>query len=166
MNHILYRAAIILFVVQLISTDGHAQMKLTDLKSTLFEKDSLFWKSYNSCDLVSFRKFFTDDIEFYHDKGGVTLGIEALTNSISQNLCGKQGFKLRRAVVPGTLNIYPLEKNGTIYGALVSGEHDFFVTENNKPEFHSGRAKFSHLWILTGNEWKMSRVLSYDHHNP
>jgi hypothetical protein len=164
MNHIFFRTAIIVFLIQLITTDGKAQAKLTDLTSLISEKDSLFWKSYNSCDLVSFRTFFTDDIEFYHDKGGITLGIEALTSTMSQNLCGKPGFKLRRAVVPGTVKIYPLEKNGTIYGAVISGDHDFFVTENAKPEFHSGRAKFTHIWILTNKEWKMSRVISYDHH--
>ena len=162
----LLSTAIILAILQLLSNDTIGQIKLTDLQLTIHEKDSLFWTSYNNCDLASFRSFFTDDIEFYHDKGGLTLGVEALTSSMRQNLCEKKGFRLRRALVPGTVQIYPLEKNGTVYGAIISGDHDFFVTENGKPEFHSGQAKFTHVWLLKNNEWKMSRVLSYYHHNP
>src|SRR3954471_16725802 len=114
MKQILFKVAIIVLAIQFISFDGTAQNKLTDLQSTIHEKDSLFWNFYNNCDLASFKKYFTDDIEFYHDKGGITMGIEALTNSMRQNICEKKGFHLRRAEVLGTVQIYPLEKNGTI----------------------------------------------------
>jgi len=30
-----------------------------------------------------------DDVEFYHDQGGVTLGKEKLTESVKKNICGK-----------------------------------------------------------------------------
>ena len=166
MKNILTRSVILFMVLNLFAINSMAQTTLAELQSTIHNKDSVFWNSYNNCDVEAFRTFFTDDVEFYHDKGGITLGIEALTNSIRQNLCGRKDFRIRRALVKGTQEIFPLESNGKIYGAIISGDHDFFITENGKPEYHSGQAKFTHVWILKNNEWKMSRVLSYNHHTP
>ena len=161
-----FGVVILVLVFHLLPTNSFAQSTITELQSTIQKKDSLFWLSYNNCDVEGFRKFFTDDVEFYHDKGGITLGIEALASSVRQNLCGNQDFRIRRALVQGTLEIFPLENNGKIYGAIISGDHDFFITENGKPEYHSGQAKFTHVWLIKNKEWKMSRVLSYHHHAP
>ena len=157
------RLLITVTLTSFVSLIAQAQVQQANLQRTIYEKDSLFWKAYNDCDIAVFRKYVSDDVEFYHDKGGITSGIEALAASVENNLCKKPGFRLRRAVVPGTLQIYPLEKNGSVYGAVVSGDHDFFISENGKAEFHSGRAKFTHLWMLGKNEWKMKRIISYDH---
>ena len=152
-----------LIVAGCFTTKAIAQQDTTSIQELLKEKDSQNWNSYNRCDMVSFRQYISDDVEFYHDKGGITRGAAALVASVENNLCKKPGFHLRRAVVTGSLAIYPLEQNGATYGAVVSGQHDFFITENGKPEFNSGRARFTHLWILKNGAWKMTRILSYDH---
>jgi len=36
-------------------------------------------RSYNRCDLERFASFMADNVEFYHDQGGVTLGKADLT---------------------------------------------------------------------------------------
>ncbi|HSB91496.1 MAG TPA: nuclear transport factor 2 family protein [Flavitalea sp.] len=164
MRNTTFHALIGVLLLHMLPFTSDAQPKMTELQSTIHQLDSLFWASYNNCDITSFQKFFTDDVEFYHDKGGITLGLEALTTSVKQNLCGRKNFRIRRAPVQGTQRIYPLESNGSIYGAIISGDHDFFITENDKPEYHSGQAKFVHVWLLKNKEWKMSRVLSFDHH--
>jgi hypothetical protein len=51
--------------------------------------DAALFDSYNKCDLAKFESFFADDLEFYHDQGGVTLGKKALTDSVKNNICGK-----------------------------------------------------------------------------
>jgi hypothetical protein len=56
-----------------------------------------------------------------------------------------------------------LRNGDAVYGAIISGEHYFYVTENNKPEKREGLAKFTQLWLLKNNEWKMAVILSYDH---
>src|SRR5678816_593049 len=115
MKRTFLRTCMLLFLTQLLTNNSIAQLTVKELEKTIQEKDSLFWNAYNNCDLPNFRKYIADSVEFYHDKGGITLGIEALAKSIRENLCEKKGFRLRRALVQGTLSIYPMEKNGVIY---------------------------------------------------
>jgi hypothetical protein len=49
------------------------------------------------------------------------------------------------------------------YGAILTGEHVFYILEKGKSERLDGLAKFTHVWRFKDNEWKMHRVLSYDH---
>jgi len=65
------------------------------LTETILYKDSLFWNAYNNCNVNTFTDFFTEDIEFYHDKWGITLGAAALdasgpnaSRSIVSRSCG------------------------------------------------------------------------------
>lgn len=51
--------------------------------------DAALFDSYNKCDLEKFASFFVDNVEFYHDQGGVTLGRAALTDSVRKNICGR-----------------------------------------------------------------------------
>ena len=94
-----------------------------------------------------------DDVEFYHDQGGLTLGNAALTESIRKNICGH----VTRQLTPGTLKVYPMKG----LGAIEIGTHRFF--ENGSPTA-SGVAEFTMLWLYKDGAWKISRVLSYDHH--
>ena len=52
--------------------------------------DAALFDSYNKRDLAKFESFFVDDVEFYHDQGGVTLGKKALTEGVKNNICGKR----------------------------------------------------------------------------
>ncbi len=88
-----------------------------DLDKTLTALDAALFDSYNKCDLEKFSTFFVDDVEFYHDQGGVTLGKAALTDSVKKNICGK----VTRELVPGTLKVYYMKG----YGALEEGVHRF-----------------------------------------
>lgn len=132
--------------------------------ATILHLDSAFWKAYNNCDTSDYTKYLTDDVEFYHDKGGITLGAAALIESLEKNLCSNASYKLRREAVAGTVKVYPMANGNNIYGALITGEHLFYVTENGKPEYPDGRANFSQLWLLKDGIWKMARILSYNHH--
>jgi hypothetical protein len=139
---------------------GAQTANVTDI---IRQKDSIFWIAYNSCDVDGMKPFIADDVEFYHDKGGITLGWENFRNSIKNNLCGTNGYRLRREAVPNTVTIFPMNKDGNAYGAVISGQHYFYITETGKKERRDGLAKFTHLWLLKDGNWKMSRILSYDH---
>lgn len=125
-------------------------------------QDSLFWKGYNSCDLVLQGSLIADDIEFYHDKGGITLGKAAMLNSL-KNLC-KPGYKIRRAAINATIEIHVLKNNEVVYGAIITGTHQFYLKLGDKHEQLDGEAPFANLWLLKDGKWKLSRVFSFNHH--
>ena len=126
---------------------------------------STFWAAYNTCNLTAMPNFFTGDVEFYHDKGGITKGIDALMNVSKKNLCSNPDFRLRREALKQTLHVFPLYSDGNIYGAILSGEHVFYIIEKGK-EHLDGHANFTHLWLFKDGAWKMSRILSFDHRPP
>lgn len=130
-----------------------------DLTSTIVELDSLFWVTYNTCNLEQMRSFFSKDLEFYHDKGGLTTSPESLIESMKKGICLNDNSRLRRELVKSSLKVYPLNN----YGAILTGEHIFYIKEKGKPERPEGIAKFTHIWQHKNKEWKMTRVLSYDH---
>lgn len=71
---------------------------------------------------------------------------------------------MRREAVTGSVQVFPLENGGAIYGTNLSGEHVFTIWGKNKAEYPGGRARFTHIWLLQADGgWKMSRILSYDH---
>src|SRR5260370_14308945 len=70
-----------------------------ELDKAVASLDAALFDSYNRCDLQKFAAFFNDDVEFFHDQGGVTLGKEKLTDSVKKNICGK----VTRELVPGSL---------------------------------------------------------------
>jgi hypothetical protein len=64
---------------------------------------------------------------------------------------------VRRELVPGTLEVYPIAN----YGAVEIGVHRFLHPGNIKDV---GEAKFILLWQRNDGVWKVSRVISFDHH--
>ena len=153
----------ILFCTCAFSNFLSAQNEKQDLTRLILSKDSIFWAAYNTCDMKTMQQFIADDVEFYHDKGGITSGRENLATSIRNNLCGGENNRVKRAAVTESVKIFPLKNNEVLYGAIISGEHAFYVVESGKSERLDGRAKFTHVWILQNHDWKMSRILSYDH---
>ena len=125
-----------------------------ELSRTVASLDSALFDAYNQCDLDKFGTFFIDDVEFYHDQGGVTLGRQNLTESVQKNICGK----VRRELVPGSLQVYPMRG----YGAVEMGVHRFHQPKVD-PLKPVGEAKFIHLWQNKDGVWKITRVISYDH---
>ena len=141
--------------------DAQAVPSLENIKSqaeldkAIASLDAALFDSDNRCDLEKFASFFADDVEFYHDQGGVILGKEKLTESVKNNICGK----VTRELVPGTLQVHPMKG----YGAVEIGVHRFHHPGHEDTE-SVGEAKFIHLWKCKDGAWKITRVISYDHH--
>ncbi|MCW3159794.1 nuclear transport factor 2 family protein [Chryseobacterium oryctis] len=153
-----------LFLTLILSQFAYSQVKITDeLYKTAKKLDSLIFDiGFNNCNLSHYDSIVSDDLEFYHDKGGITLGKEAFKASIANNICGNTN-KVKRELVSGSMKVYPLYNNNVLYAFIQEGEHDFAELSNGK-WIKGSRAKFTILWILDGGVWKMKRVLSYDHH--
>jgi hypothetical protein len=116
--------------------------------------DSVLFNAFNAHNLDKLKTLFTDDLEFYHDLGGLTnyaQNMEAFKNNFAKN------NGLRRELVPGSLEVYPVKD----YGAIEIGAHKFCHIENGRQD--CGTFKFAMVWQKKDGEWKISRVVSYGH---
>ena len=140
--------------------------KKSELYYLLKEKDSLMFElSYNQLDTRILEELATEDIEFYHDQGGATYTKEDFINGMKG--LGTLSYKARREHINGSTEVHPMYKNGELYAAILKGEHAFYAKEpNDKPEYLTSTAKYTILWVLRNDEWKMSRIYSYDHQAP
>jgi uncharacterized protein (TIGR02246 family) len=126
-----------------------------DLFRTVAALDRAVFDAYNACDLARFAAYFADDVEFYHDQSGLTRSRRSVVQAVRDNICGK----VRRELVAGTLEVYPMHG----YGALELGVHRFYHPGRESTE-PVGEAKFVHLWQYGDGAWRITRVFSYDHH--
>lgn len=125
----------------------------------------LFEEGFNNCSKEAMEMALSEDLEFFHDKGGITKGKSTFITSFLTNMCDAKK-KPSRKLVPGSLTVFPLRENGTLYGAIQKGVHEFFIKEPGKEIYKSEVAQFTHLWIKEETAWKLTRVLSYDHKPP
>ena len=158
-----YRMVLGLAMLCLASGPIHSQVKVpafdeiksqSELDKAILALDADVFDAYNRCDLAKFGGYFSDDVEFYHDRGGVTLGKEKLVESIRKNICGTD---VQRELVPGTFQAHHMAG----YGAVEMGVHRFL---HPKTDTGTGEASFVHLWQFKDGAWKITRVISYDHH--
>ena len=151
-----------IFMVMQINAQVDQQSALF---KTLKANDSLLFEvSFNKCQLSAIENIMADDLEFYHDQGGITNSKDEFMNVMRNGICSPSNkTKSRRELVAGSLEVFPLYKNGSLYGALQNGEHKFFESYNQKQETAGSIAKFSHLWLKDQDQWVLKRVISYDH---
>lgn len=138
--------------------------KNSELYKTIMSKDSLLFNvGFNTCDVSQFENLLSNNFEFYHDKDSIQDKALFLKN-IRKGLCSStKTYEARRDLVAESTEIYPLSKNGVLYGALQVGIHQFFEhTPEGKDKFGS-TARFTHVWILENGIWKLRRSFSYDH---
>lgn len=116
---------------------------------------ALFEASFVTCDAAKANAIFTDDVEFYHDKDGLSVGEQVRENTrrLTASCPGKHG--VTRTIVPGTLRVYPIAG----HGALQVGTHRF----DERGAATSTVAQFISLWRLQDGQWRLARVISFDH---
>ncbi len=157
------KTLLLLFFFSLISlTKAQAQEK-SALFQELKVQDSIFFeRGFNRCDLDYLKNQVADDLRFYHDQGGIQDKTKFL-ESTANNICASPAQKPIRKVAPESLEVFPLYTAGKIYGAIQTGVHHFYIREKDKKDLWTSTARFTHLWILENESWKLTEVLSYDH---
>jgi len=125
-----------------------------ELFQTISQLDKQVFDAIDRCDMKTEATFWADNAEFYHDKDGLLTGGPQIVDAIKNNLCGK----VKRELVPGTLEVYSLGD----YGAVEIGVHRFL---HPWQQDHGviGEAKFIHVWQHKDGSWKITRVISIDH---
>lgn len=117
--------------------------------------DSVLFSAFNRRDAATISGLFTNDLEFYHDQGGLA--------NYEQNMAAmddlfSRDYVLHRRLLPESTEVHPIQG----YGAVQTGKHEFCHEENGRMD--CGTFKFVHLWQKQPNGgWKISRVISYDH---
>lgn len=147
----------LVLVVSPALAQPYVNPKSGPLFDTIAAQDKKLFDAYNSCDLKTLGDMVSEDLEFYHDQTGLARGRDSFIQAIRTNICGKT----HRELVPGSLEAYPLKT----YGAVEVGDHVFCpVGKLSACDPKSGgMAKFTMLWQQTGADWKITRVISYDH---
>ena len=144
-----------LFLLIGISLVGASQQQDT-LFRTIARMDSLLFDAFNKCDTAASAGFFTKDLEFYHDNGGLT-GYEENMRSIRKR-CSAD-YLVRRELVPGSTEVFPIKD----YGAIQLGSHRFYFKKKGEAEVLDGVFRFVHIWKRENGQWKIARVVSFDH---
>ena len=133
--------------------DGQAQAPLFEEIAAV---DGKVFDAFNHCAdagrLDEHASYFSPDVEFYHDTGGVTWTRDEMIANTRKYVCGN----FTRELVPGSLKVYPLKE----FGALSQGVHRFCQRATGKC---GGAADFVIVWRRQGDQWQATRVLSYGH---
>ncbi|WP_210521266.1 nuclear transport factor 2 family protein [Hymenobacter terricola] len=116
--------------------------------------DAEMFAAFNAHDVNKLMAYFADNLEFYHDKGGLSNFVQT-----------KEGFArlfaqspdITRTLVPGSLEVYPVKD----YGAIHIATQRFCHVENGRED--CGNSKFVMVWQQQAGTWRITRVVSYDH---
>jgi hypothetical protein len=121
-----------------------------ELYFKILELDSIYFTAYNSCDIDTQSEMYAENLEFYHDKGGLNSSKDEILKSIKENICGK----VTRELIRNSVEVYRINN----FGAVEIGMHKFFNAE--EPDEPSEAVKFIIIWAKTSTNWQISRVVS------
>lgn len=121
-----------------------------ELYKTIVRLDSIFFDGYNTCKVDIIEKYFSEDLEFYHDNGGLNTSKKQIIESFKNNICGK----ITRILIPGSIEVYPIAN----YGAIEIAKHKFF--NNREPNAKQKIGKTVMIWKKENDSWKITRVIS------
>jgi hypothetical protein len=142
----------------IMNTTSAQEKKVAQTSKELFTEiakmDSIIFEAFNTQNMPKFKGLFTEDLEWFQDNGGLVP-----YKTIFENFGNmfKNEHKLTRKLVKGSLEVHPLQG----YGAIEIGMHEFRHIENGKEEL--GTFKFLMIWQKKDDQWRISRVVSYDH---
>jgi len=163
MKNIFFAALLLICTVLTVN----AQLpSTTPLFVELKKQDSVFFeRAFNLCDIEYLEKAIHKDLLFFHDQAGMQTKADFLENT-RKNICANTAIKPIRKVEENSLEVFPLYKDGKLYGAIQTGIHNFYLREAGKKDTLTSKAKFVHVWLLEDEHWLLKEVLSFDHHSP
>lgn len=126
--------------------------KSSDIKlhNEISQMDTKYFNAYNTCDMETQADIYDEDLEFFHDKGGLSTSKSDLLKALKENICNK----VTRTLIKGSVEVYPIKD----YGAIQIGYHKFYNKE--EPNAKSIPSKFIVIWNKKNDNWKMTKVIS------
>ena len=144
----------LIFINYTIAQEKKVAQTSQELYNVIARMDSIMFDAFNTQNMVKFQSLFTKDLEWFQDNGGL-ISYKTVFENFGNTF--KKPFKLTRELVPGSLEVHPIKD----YGAIEIGIHRFRHIENGKEE--TGTFKFVMIWQNKDGQWKISRVISYNH---
>lgn len=153
---------IVLITLLFFSTFGYSQETYKDILETpyipidkeiydiIVAKDKEYFDAYNTCDIKTQAALYAEELEFFHDKGGLSTSKQEVLEAIKKNICEK----VTRTLIDGSIEVYPINN----YGAIEIGYHKFY--NNQEPDAKSTPSKFIMVWKNEGENWFISKVIS------
>lgn len=142
-------------VALLFTGQTPAEPSQEQLTKEVLSMDTRLFTAFNERDIKVMKAMLSQELEFYHDKAGVTnyqQNLQATENMFNS------GTDLSRELLPQFTEVHPIPG----YGAIQTGQHRFCHTaQNGKPD--CGVFKFLHIWKQQDGNWQITRVVSYGH---
>jgi len=121
-----------------------------ELQNKIIQLDSILFDAYNNCKMNISEEMYSDSLEFFHDRGGLSTSKKGLLEALKNNICGK----VTRHLVPGSIEVSPIPG----YGAVEIGEHGFRNNQEPNAPFKSSR--FVIVWQYKNEKWQLTKVIS------
>ena len=121
-----------------------------ELHNLVVDLDKKFFDAYNTCDSLMIEELVDEDLEFYHDLGGLVTSKAQVVQALKDNICNK----VTRELIEGTIEVYPIPN----YGAIEMGWHQFYNSQ--EPNAKQKPSKFVTIWKQNDDLWTMTRVVS------
>lgn len=151
------KITVLCFLVVFLPAHSQSQTEIyvpddQQLYETIVKQDSIFFDAYNLCEtkLELYSDYYSENLEFYHDKGGLMTSKTDVILGTQKNICGKVTRHLKK----GSIEVYPIKN----YGAIEMGLHQFY--NKAEPNAIARDSKFIIFWRLTDNKWKIEKVVS------
>ena len=122
------------------------------LFALILSKDTAMFEAFNSCKGEAVKEYIDEDVEFFHDLDGLSIGSAIIEEAVNTSICGN----FTRQLLQHTMEVWPIPG----YGAVQTGKHTFTNVGADRPH---GIARFMHIWQQEGDTWRITRVVSYDH---
>src|SRR5690348_2779505 len=107
-----------LFLLTIVAMGGLSMHRIDqigsqppDLRPEIERMDSVLFAAFNAQNLTTLQTFFAPDLEFYQDNEG----LENYTQTMKDfSEMFRQSSKIRRELIPGSLEVYPIKNYGAI----------------------------------------------------
>src|SRR5438477_143864 len=123
-----YFVAVLLLMVSCfrgVALAGEPPTGSEQLFQTIARMDAAIFDAFNAHDVDRLMSYFTEDLEFYHDTGGLSTYRQNV-DDFKKMFAGTPD--IRRDLVKESLEVYPIKD----YGAMEIGQHRFCHKENGK----------------------------------
>lgn len=122
----------------------------------------LFKAAFEDCDMSVLEELLAEDLEFYHDRDGLsyTTAAQFIADVVKDCASGSSGGK--RVLVPDSMTTHMIGD----FGAMQIGRHEFHEVIPDAPSIAREKGVFVHMWKRSTSSpagWQITRIISYDH---